>query len=230
LENAATVTSAQGILDDEATCRLGVTPGGQPAPNPINSPFCQQIIGFVNRQIAPGTTLDQRIAFANTPFINTAKAETSGVDATLAYDLDTASLGRFNFDLGYSIVLTDKFAQNPEDELVDFRDVITYRIQRSRVRGSVGWTKGDWTTTVFGTRFGSVGNAAANRRLPPSMVYNLSVGYRFNEDLGFNLVVNNVLNNTIREDDTQTGYPFYNAFTGQDPAGRSVFFQASYSF
>ncbi len=242
LEDAASALTSTFILENEANCRLGVLPNGQPNPNAPDSAFCQNVISLVTRlPAAPGTALDNRIDRINSAYINTALIDTSGIDATYKLSVDTEDMGDFRFDLGYSLVLTDKFAQFSTNDLVDNRDNPANLNQRSRVRGTLTWRLGDWTTTIFGTRYGSNGNNAradftnaaggfSPRRLQPYMLYNLTVsknwGDRFNTTLG----IVNVLNNQYREDNSLTAYPFYNNFIGADPLGRRYNLIASYKF
>jgi outer membrane receptor protein involved in Fe transport len=105
----------------------------------------------------------------------------------------------------------------------------------------VGWRYGEWTTTVFGTRYGSNGSNAAvdgtnaaggtyPRRLPPYMLYNLTVARTFGENINATLSVVNVLNNQYRKDNSFTAYPFYQPFIGADPLGRRYNLAVTYRF
>ncbi len=242
LEDAASALTSAFILENEANCRLGVLPNGQPSPNAPDSAFCQNVTSLVTRlPPAPGTALDGRIDRINSAYINTALVDTSGIDATYRYRFDTDRWGNYGLDLGYSLVLTDKFAQFVANELVDNRDNPANLNQRSRVRGSLSWNYGDWTTTVFGYRYGSNGNNARadftnaaggfqGRRLPPYMIYNLTIGKNWGENFNTTLTVNNVLNNQYREDNSFTAYPFFNNFIGADPLGRNYNLSATYKF
>jgi outer membrane receptor protein involved in Fe transport len=144
--------------------------------------------------------------------------------------------------VGYSLLLTNKYKENSDDELTDYRDRLDFDFsQRSRMRGTLTWAYRDWTTTVFGTRYGSNGSAASvdgrnaaglpyPRRLPPYMLYNLSVAKNFGDNLNATLTVVNVLDNTYREDNSQTGFPFYNNFIGADPLGRRYNLSVTWKF
>jgi len=242
LEDAASQLSSTFILENEANCRLGVLPNGSPSPNAPDSAFCQNITSLVTRlPPAPGTALDGRIDRINSAYINTALVDTSGIDATYRYAFETDSWGEYRFDLNYSLVLTDKFAQFSDGELVDRRDDPGNLNQRSRIRGTASWQYGDWTTTIFGTRFGSNGNNARadftnaaggfqGERLKPFMLYNLQVGKKFGENLLATISVINVLDNQYRKDNSFTGYPFYQPFIGADPLGRRYNMTVAYKF
>lgn len=227
LEDQAIQLSAAFLLSNEANCRLGVRSNGQPFEFASDSAFCQNIYNLVVRQ---GGTADGSILRLNQAYINAALSDTSGIDATWRYTWDTDRLGRFGIDLGWSLVLTDRFKQFDSDPLIDFRDSLDLDA-RSRARGSVSWSKGDWSTTVFGTRIGTNGNNAgrdftntaggfSGRRLQPYMTYNWQVGKRFGENTSATFTIVNVLNNQRREDASFTAYPFYQAFVGADPLGR----------
>jgi len=62
------------------------------------------------------------------------------------------------------------------------------------------------------------------------MVYNLTMGYEFTEKFNATFIINNLLNNYTRFDPTNTAYPFYDAFIGQDPRGRAFSLRAEYKF
>ncbi len=237
LEDQTLQLSSAFLLQNEANCRLGVRPDGSPFPNDPSSAFCQNIFNLVSRQ---GGGTDTPITRINSAYINAALSDTSGIDATYRYTFGTENWGRFGIDLGYSIVLTDKFKQFETDPLVDDRDVAGLN-SRSRARGSVTWTYGDWSTTVFGTRYGTAGSAAGvdgtnlagntyPRRLAPFMLYNATVSKRFGDDITATFSVVNVFNNQIRNDQSSTGYPFFSPFVGADPLGRRFNLAISYRF
>lgn len=231
LEDAASQLSSSYLLTNEANCRLGVKADGSAFEYASSSAFCQNLYGLVTRTSDPGTALDGKINRINSAYINTAVIETSGIDATFKYRYDTDRFGTFAVDLGYSLTLTNKYKQFDSDPLVDYRDKPLYDYsQRSRVRGTLGWNKGDWSASVFGTRYGSNWNAAWTERLKPYMIYNLSVNRKFGPNVKAGLTVVNVLNNQFREDPTYTAYPYYNAWIGADPVGRRVYVDLTYKF
>ena len=242
LEDQATQLSSAYLLENEANCRLGVDRTGATFPNAIDSSFCQNIISLITRQVGePGGSTDQRIDRINSAYINAALTDTSGIDATFKYRLDTDRWGDFRFDLGYSLSLTNKYKQFIGDELIDYRDNPLISDQRSRIRGTVSWQKDDWAVTVFGTRYGSNGSFAAvdgvntaggeyPERLKPYMLYNLTVGKRITPNLVLTGTVVNVLDNTFREDNSNTAYPYYDYTIGADPVGRRFNVTAEYKF
>ncbi|WP_196778679.1 TonB-dependent receptor domain-containing protein [Cognatilysobacter tabacisoli] len=240
LEDAADQLGSDFILRSEAACRLGSYSDGRPVPTDA---FCASVANLVTRTNAPGSPLDGRIEAINDGYINTALRDLSGIDANFRYRLDTDRYGTFSTDLGYSLTLTDKYKLLLADPLIDYRDLppTFYYVERSRARGSVSWSKGDWNATVFGTRYGSAYSNAAvpgrnaaggeyGRRLAPWMLYNVQVGKRFGENLRADFTIVNVTNNQYREDNSLTGYPFFNPFLGADPLGRRFFVSVSYNF
>lgn len=231
LEDAASALTSTYILQNEANCRLGTYPDGSPFPNAASSAFCQNLTSLVTRQSAPGTNLDGRIQDINSAYINTALVDTSGIDASFKYTLDTDRWGDFRLDLGYSLMLTNKYKENEDDDLIDYRDLPLFDYsQRSRARGSLSWALDDWSATVFGTRYGSNWNAAWTERLAPYMVYNLQVGKKFGPNVKVDFTVVNVTDNQFRYDPTQTGYPYFNPWIGADPMGRRYYVSATYKF
>src|SRR5690606_41680846 len=149
LEDAATQLSSDYLLDTEAACRLGgYEEPGRPTPSQA---VCDNVLGLITRQNAPGTTLDGRIERINTAYINAALQEISGIDANFRYRLDTDRLGTLRFDANYSLNISNKYKELPEDDLVDYRDLppVYFYPERSRARASVSWERNDWSSTLF---------------------------------------------------------------------------------
>ena len=241
LNDAASQLSSSFLLTNEANCRLGTFPDGTPFNQAADSAFCQNVVGLITRQSAPGTTLDGTVQRINTAYINTANIETSGVDSTVRFSVPTDSLGTFGVNVAYTIVLSDKYRQFLTDPLIDYRDSIANFNSRSRVRATLSWTRKDWNATLLGTRYGSIGNSvnaagtnavgtAYGARLAPFMLYNLSVGKSFGDHVRAQLAVVNVFNNTDREDPSATGYPFFEYYLGADPTGRRFNLSVTYKF
>lgn len=221
LEDAASQLSSTYLLQNEANCRLGVRPDGSPFPFGMDSTFCQNLTSLITRTNAPGTTLDGRIQRLNTAYINTALLETSGIDATYKYRLDTDRLGDFGLDLGYSLMLTNKYKENDDDELIDYRDLPEHDYsQRSRFRGSLSWSRDDWGATLFSTRYGSNFNRANTARLGPYTLYNLQLSKKFGPNVKVDFTVVNLTDNKFRKDPTDTAYPYFNPWIGADPLDR----------
>ena len=237
LKDQATSLTSGFLLANEANCRIGTFPDGSPFGNASDSAFCQNVYGLVQRQ---GGTADGQILRINSAYINAANVDTSGLDATFSYTLDTDRWGTFSTDLGWSLVLTDKYRQFDTDPLIDYRDEADLD-SRSRARGSISWNKGDWSATIFGARVGTNGSNAGvdgtntaggtyPRRLEPWMQYNVQVGKSFGENTRATFTVINALNDQYREDNSFTGYPYFQYAIGADPLGRRFNLSLQHNF
>ncbi len=229
LEDRATQLSSSYLMQSEANCRLGVKRDGSAYEHASDSAFCQNIYGLISRTSNPGTALDGKIDRLNTAYINSALLDVSGIDASFKYRFDTDRWGRFGFDLGWTLRLTDKSRQFAEDEIVDERDDWDYD-PRSRVRGSVNWSRDDWSATLFGTRLGENMNWAETGRLKPYITYNLQVGKKIGTNTKVDLTVVNLTDNQYRWDDTYTSYPYFYSYIGADPMGRRYYLSVTHSF
>jgi outer membrane receptor protein involved in Fe transport len=226
LEGIISDLSLGFILDREADCRLGRDNDGSPVDG--NSAECRDILSRIVRQPADGTLFSETLVSVRTGPINRAVQQTTGIDASLKYQLDTTDWGQYRFDLGWTHTLSDKSAQFAADPVVDSRDA--QLDLRSRLRGSVTWQIGDWTTTLFGTRFGSALNERLEGRSASYTRFNLSVGHRFSDALSGRLTVQNLFGKEpIRNTFNFDAYPYYT--TGiYDPTGRELFVEAEYRF
>ena len=244
LEDAASQLGSSYLLDVEAACRLG----GFENPNrPMPSAeVCANVLGLITRTNAPGTTLDGRIERINTAYINTSMQDISGIDANYRYRLNTDRWGTFRFEANYSVTLTNKYQELPEDELIDYRDLppVYFYPERSRARASGSWDKGDWSTTLYATRLGSAWSAQERdgcfsgnnshvcygTKLAPFITWNGQIGKRFGENVLAQFTVVNLFNKQYRYDPGQSGYPYYNPWIGADPLGRRYYLSLNYSF
>jgi len=220
LQGAVRQLSNGFLLRQEADCRLGETVAGGAPPSDA---VCQDVYQRITRIDAPGTPDDQRITRINSELINTALQDTSGIDATWRYRFTTDRAGSFDFNVAYSLVLTNKYQQTDDDDLEDYRDrePIYFYPERSRMRGSLTWRYDDWTTTLFGSRFGTAWSAAETdgvnrvggaygRRLAPYTLYNLSIGRKFGPNVEVMGQVVNLFDRQFRKDNSETGHPFFN--------------------
>lgn len=240
LTDAASQLGNDYVMQAEAACRLGSW--SNPNRPPTTAAFCENILGLITRMNAPGTALDGRVERINNAYINTAWRENEGIDTTFRYRRTFDRLGTFGVSMLYSLVTSDKYQQLPELPIEQRRDT-SYAIIRSRVRGSVTWNKGDYDVTLFGNRLGSAisyAEAAGCRlapddnicypwRLAPFITYNLTVGKQFGPNVRAQFDVVNLTNNQFR-DDASAPWPYYYAWTGADPIGRTYNFSLSYRF
>jgi iron complex outermembrane recepter protein len=226
LEGIINDLSIAYIIDREADCRLGIDNDGSPVD--INSGECQDILGRVVRAPADGSQFAETLVSVRTGPINRAVQRTKGIDAELNYSMDTDHWGSFRYNLGWSHVLSDEQAQFPEDPVVDLRDA--QLDLRSRMRGSVSWLRGDWTTTLFASRFGSALRERQEGRSGSYTRVNLTVEHRFSAALTGRIAVQNVFDKQpIRDTFNFDAYPWYTTSI-YDPAGREAFVEVEYRF
>lgn len=224
LEGVVGDISSAYILENEANCRLGSDTQGNSFD--INSQFCQFIINSVIRTV--GGPDDGRIEQVNRGPINRSILTNEGVDAAINWTLNTDDAGLWRFNLTWSHILDQKFAEFDDDTPRSYRDDLTNFDFRSRIRASVGWQYEDFTATLYGQRWGSLPNWAETGRISHHATYNLNVGYNFTKNFGMSFIVNNLLNDIHPKDDTFNSYPyFWRAF---NPVGRELFLQARYRF
>ena len=226
LEGIINDLSVNYIIDREADCRLGMDDDGGPVD--INSGECQDVISRVVRAPADGSQFAETLVSIRTGPINRAVQRTKGIDAELNYVMDTSRWGSFRYELGWTHVLSDEQAQFPQDPIEDLRD--EQLDLRSRMRGSVTWVKGDWATTLFGTRFGSALNERLEGRSASYTRFNLTVAHQFSEALTGRIAVQNLFDkDPIRDTFNFDAWPYYT--TGiYDPTGREVFMEVEYRF
>lgn len=244
LEDAATQLSSDYLLDTEAACRLGgYEDPSRPAPSQA---VCDNVLGLITRQTAPGTTLDGRIDRINTAYINAALQDISGIDANLKYRIDTDRWGTFRFDANYSLNLHNKYKELPEDDLVDYRNLppTYFYPERSRARASGSWEYGDWTTTLYATRLGSqwswqerdgcfTGNnsdVCFSSRTAPFITWNAQIAKKFGENVLAQFTIVNAFDAQYREDPGMSSYPYFDPWVGADPLGRRFYVSLSYKF
>ena len=228
LEGAIANFSSTYIIDNEAGCRTGLTRTRTTYQFDINSAFCQEIISRVTRTPAPTEPTDRVVDIRSGP-VNQSFRRIDGIDASVKYRLDTDRFGDFRFSLEWSHVLQNQrqiFATDAIDK--DYRDDPTNFDFRSRIRGSVGWAKGDWATNVFMTRYGSLPNWAETARVAPYYLWNANVSKKITDKATISFYVNNIFNNFHPDDSTFNSYPYF--WRGYSPMGRSISAQYTYKF
>ncbi|WP_251275428.1 hypothetical protein, partial [Enterobacter hormaechei] len=83
-----------------------------------------------------------------------------------------------------------KYRQFSDDPERDIRNSLDDYQWRSKANGSITWNQGDWTTTLYGNRFGSLPKTDGSGRIAPYMTYNASVFRQFGENLSVGVIVN----------------------------------------
>jgi iron complex outermembrane recepter protein len=227
-KNEVEYQDSDTILRDEADCRLGATGNGQPVD--VNSALCQQVLSQVVRNSPTAASNANGITSVLVLPINAAVDRTSGVDINAHYVLGTEHFGSFDFNLGFTDVLTHTiqfFAGDPVvNELTDWFD---YVIPRNKASYSVAWSVGDFTTTIHGSRLGGIPNFDGKRRLGSTSVYNASWNYRVNSRSAITLIVDNLFDRKPYRDSSWTSYPYYST-SWFSPVGRAFFLELNYRF
>jgi outer membrane receptor protein involved in Fe transport len=230
LQNIVIDEPLSEILQLEADCRLGR--------QDINSGECQDALARVIRRPASDPVEPEALVQVNTGPINAAFNKVNGIDASLDYVMETDGAGTFALNLGWTHTLGDDFRLLPEDPVENLRDQsINWR---SRVRGSLGWSYGDFRATLFGERFGStrsyegrvLDEFAEEPRMGPQMYYNLTAGYTFLDGKAdVSLIVNNLFDEKPPIDQEWSGWPYFSFFNYyQFALGQSYAIQLDYRF
>lgn len=227
LEGGVNDINAGFLFRNEADCRLGETRDGTSVD--VNSTACQYYMSLIERAgVDPDLGLDDEVVeFTSVPF-NQAMQETSGIDASFRYRLDTDRLGEFNFGVSWTHVLKLEEQDFPDGEIINTRDHLQYFNFRSRVNWSVGWERDDWAANIYGYRWGSLPNWAETGRIAPYIVWNTSISKKITDKATVGVYVNNILDKLHPEDDTFNSYPFF--WRAYSPVGREVFLQLDYKF
>ena len=225
LENAVSDINTGYLLRNEADCRLGQERDGTPVDQ--DSASCAFYLGLVDRLPINDINDGEIDSFESIPF-NQSFTETSGIDVTWNYDLDTDRWGNFGFGLAWTHVLKLRSQEFPGVAIVNERDHLQYFNFRSRMTGQVMWQRDDWAAALYGFRWGSLPNWAETGRIGSYTIWNLNVQKQITEKATVGLYVNNVLDTLAPRDDGFFTYPFF--WRAYSPIGREVFVEFSYEF
>jgi outer membrane receptor protein involved in Fe transport len=213
------------LLRNEADCLLGQTRDGTPVDG--SSEGCQFFTDLVTRLGVDSINDDEIDVYTSLPF-NQARVQTSGIDATWRYRLDTDRMGDFAFQLGWTHVLKLEEQDFPGSDVRNTRDHLQFFNFRSRVSWEATWQVDDWKTSIYGYRWGSLPNWEETGRIGSYVIWNANVQKKITDKATIGLFVNNVFDNLHPEDDSFNTYPFFwRAFS---PVGREVFAQLEYKF
>ncbi len=205
----------------EADCRLGVTDGGQTVD--VNSPTCQDAIARVIRK--PNGDIDH----VNFGPINIANEETTGIDVTANYRLQTAVAGDFRFSGNYTWVQKHSFQRYPGDAPEDMLHYSTFSPALPRAKSNLGvrWDKGAWGASLFGNYLGRVPNYNDDAWTQATWRFNAGARYDINDHLRVSLSINNLLDKMPPKDATWAPYPYYDT-SWFDAIGRAYFLQITW--
>ncbi|TBR37269.1 MULTISPECIES: TonB-dependent receptor [Dyella] len=232
MRNQVQDLSTDTLLQEEANCRLGQKVDGTPV-DP-NSPTCQAALARVTR-------LDSgKLYGVYVNPINIASENTSGVDVSAHYRIDT-SIGTFRLSGNYTWVREHKFQQYPGDPTIDeFAVNSGFDIPRTKANASISWERKGWNVTLYGERLGRLPNSDSYDQVydPDSgespwvhatYRYNASVQYKFTDRLQLALLVDNLQNKMPPRDKSYTAYPYYDV-SWFDSVGRSFYLQLTWKF
>ena len=218
VSNQVQTQSRELLRATEADCRLGVTDGG--AAVDINSPTCVDAISRVIRDA------DGFITSVHFSPINIAREETSGVDVTANYRLNTASAGDFAFRANYNWTHRHTRQLYPGDPTEDMLDVSFADTTLPRTKGNVGvsWDKGAFGASLFGNYVGRVANYNNDAWTTSTWRFNAGARYDVTDHLRISLSINNLFDKMPPKDATWANYPYYDT-SWFDSFGRSYYLQ-----
>lgn len=233
LEDVVTVQSGATILQAELGCNTGFFPNGDPYPFAAGSAFCAESLARISRD--PNTNAITEIRSGP---INLALQGVKGIDAAVAYRLNTDRFGDFRTNLAWSHTLESTQQASEGDPVLQTRDLNSTADYRSRVRWTTSWSKGDWDANVLMVRTGSFpiwtpGNANVvsgniESRTGPNILWNMTIGKEITENLYVRANVNNVFDRIAPRDQTFTTYPYF--WQGYSAIGREIGLELSYKF
>ncbi|WP_242107018.1 TonB-dependent receptor plug domain-containing protein [Luteimonas aquatica] len=228
LDDQVTDLDTDRILRNEADCRVGSTLGGDP--RDINSPLCQDALARVVRNPPDAPVGPNEVRRVLTNAINASYERVSGVDLKTNYRWSGGRYGDFRASLSYNLVIKHEYSQFSDDPITDQRNALDFYDWRSKLNGNLSWERGAWSATLYGIRYGSLPNANGSGRIAPYMLYNGSIGYRFDDKNTLSLIVNNLRNTHPPLDKTgEGGWPFY-PVGNYDPYGRQFWLEYNVHF
>lgn len=232
LRNQVQDLRIDGVLQDEASCRLGRRVDGTPVD--ASSPTCLDALARVRRSGDGGLYG----VYVNP--VNIARERTSGIDVSSHYHVTTA-FGLFRFSGNYTWVRRHQSQQYVGDAVEDqFAVNSGFDIPRSKASASLSWERQRWTTTLHGERLGRLPSSDSYSQvydpedssgpwLGATYRYNASLQYRFNARAQLSLAVTNLFDKMPPRDATATGYPYYD-ISWFDASGRQVYLQYTHRF
>ncbi|AKK66373.1 TonB-dependent receptor [Xanthomonas translucens pv. undulosa] len=218
--------SSEALLENNANCLLGRDRAGNAVDTA--SAACQFYLQSVTR--SPGTDLTaegQITAFETFP-INQSLMRTDGVDANLRYNLDLGDWGAFGLQAGYTRVLRMEVAQFVGAKPLDVMNDVDYLTFRTRTNWRANWSVGDWSTSLYGYRYGSRPNYAERARVAPYVIWNADIAKRITDKATLGISVLNVFDKIHPRDDTYTAWPYFPRV--YSAIGRQLYANFTYHF
>ena len=194
-----------------------------------NSPSCKLYESLVQRSPASSLTNPNSLISVTTYPINASTESESGLIASADYAVDIGRYGNLRLAGSYYVEFKHLSQQFPGDPIINVYHDPRFSDWKTTFNGSLTWNIGNWSTTLFGQRYGSIPNAAQNATLAPWMLYNGSVKYSFGSDAAIQLTVNNIFNSKPPVDHTASNFPYYNTYN-YNPYGRAVWGEFAFHF
>jgi outer membrane receptor protein involved in Fe transport len=168
--------------------------------------------------------------------INSSDLTRSGFDIQASYSFESAKLGSFNFNLGYSRVLKFDLTRFKGDDALDLK----YGEPGAATPGNnlnfgLNWyqplTTGKGIAAgLFVQRTGRVYNFDQSQFLEPFYDVNLSAAYQLNTKTSFRLNINNLLNTKPQENGSGFWPGYWAQLQTANALGRSAYVSLNYSF
>ncbi|MGH8124852.1 MAG: TonB-dependent receptor domain-containing protein [Rhodanobacteraceae bacterium] len=240
IHNEVEIQSADALLKTEAQCRTGALD--------ISSAMCVAAISQVER--APATALQpNELKQLTTLPINIANERVAGIVASLAYSHGLGHFGDIDFQAHYNVTLKHTFQEYPGEAPVDLLrqpGLSPFSTEfKTIANASVTWNVAKWSVTLYGVRYGSTPNYAAQYNgygtdlsgyngqpagsIPPWILYNGSVTYHLNPAMRLSVIAHNVRNTMPPTDLSYVGWPYYNS-EDYNPYGREVWLEFDWRF
>lgn len=220
--------SIDQLLQLEANCRIGVSTGGQTYD--INSPQCKDALARVQRfpddfpfALAAGSI--QQVFVSP---INIASEKLDGIQASFDYRFEAGKFGDFQFDVSYYNELNHTTRTNPGDPEIDLLHNYNSYEFKTNFAGGITWTINNFSSTIYGRRYGRSVNTLGNGIVGPYTTYNGSVRYSFDSDAYIQLSANNLFDKNPPFDPSN-GWPYYNV-VNYSALGREVFLEMGIHF
>lgn len=232
IDNEVSYQSVDQLMKDDAACLLGQLD--------INSPTCQAAVSQVQRAPATGPLPYNLLGITVKP-INVSKEMVSGIVASANYRWDAGRWGDFGLGAQYNVTLKHTYQQYAGDPDIDLLRNPYYSSEyKSIFSSNLTWNIGDWTTTLYGIRYGATPNYTAQVNttgyaargagtVAPWILYNGSVEYRIGDNARVGFIVNNIRDSMPPRDSTWIGWPYYNVFN-YNAFGRSYWLELNVRF
>ena len=217
------------ILQMEANCLLGVDTQGNPV-DP-NSAECLDAVPRVMRDD------DGNLLGVFYQPINIAQQRVAGYDFAAHYRWDTA-IGTWRFGLTHTLFTRHDSRQFEGGPLEDHLAVNSnfWDVPKTKSTATVSWERNAWSATLHGQRIGRLpslesynneyipGSSTNSPWIKPTILYNASLQYKFNDRMRLSLAVDNLFDKMPPKDPTSVDYPYYD-ISWFDSVGRSYFLQ-----